>query len=250
MEDKLLAGKNSIITGCTRGIGRSILKSFVTNGSNVFACVRKQAEEFDSFCRELSASNNVRIVPICFDLSDKNTMKEAVKKITGEKLPIDILVNNAGITYNALFQMSSAEKMQEIFDVNFFAPILFTQYVVKLMLRNKQGSIVNIASSAGIDGNKGRSIYGASKAALICATKVIAAELGEFGIRANAIAPGITRTDMLSSSMTEEIIQETILNTSMERAGEPDDIAKVTLFLASDLSSYVTGQAIRVDGGL
>jgi 3-oxoacyl-[acyl-carrier protein] reductase len=250
MNEELLTGKTSIITGCARGIGRSILKLFAANGSNVFACVRKQTEEFDDFCRELSTSNNIRIVPVCFDLSDKNSMKEAVKKIAGEKLPVDILVNNAGITYNALFQMSSVEKMQEIFDVNFFAPILFTQYIIKLMLRNKCGSIVNIASLAGIDGNKGHSIYGASKAALICATKAMAAELGEFGIRANAIAPGITRTDMLNSSMTEEIIQETILNTSMKRAGEPDDIAKTALFLASDLSSYVTGQVIRVDGGL
>jgi 3-oxoacyl-[acyl-carrier protein] reductase len=124
MDKKLLAGKNSIITGCARGIGRSMLKLFADNGSNVFACVRRQTEEFSSFCDELSVNNNVRIVPVYFDLSDRGAMKGAVKKITGEKTPVDVFVNNAGITYNALFQMSSTEKMHEIFDVNFFAQIL------------------------------------------------------------------------------------------------------------------------------
>ncbi|MCK4825466.1 SDR family oxidoreductase, partial [bacterium] len=117
------------------------------------------------------------------------------------------------------------------------------------MLRKKSGSIINIASSAGIDGNAGRSIYGASKAAMICATKAMSAELGEKGIRVNAIAPGITQTEMLSS-MTEEVIEDTVQQTHLKRAGDPDEIAKASLFLASDMSSYVTGQILRVDGGL
>jgi 3-oxoacyl-[acyl-carrier protein] reductase len=249
MNKQQLVGKTAIITGCARGMGKSMLELFAKNGSNVFACARKETTEFDSFCRDLEEKNNVRILPLYFDLTDKDGMKSALKTIMSEKIPIDILVNNAGITYNALFQMSPIEKMQEVFDVNFFSPLLFTQYVIKLMLKNKKGSIINISSSAGIDGNSGRSIYGASKAALICATKAIAAELGDSGIRANAIAPGITKTDMLSS-MTDEVINDTLMNTDMKRAGEPLDIAKVALFLASDLSSYVTGQVIRVDGGL
>jgi 3-oxoacyl-[acyl-carrier protein] reductase len=249
MNDKQLAGKTSIITGCARGMGKSMLELFAANGSNVFACIRQQTNEFDDFCKELAIKNNVQIYPIYFDLADREAMKAAVKEILKQKIPIDILVNNAGITYNALFQMSTIEKAQEVFDINFFAPFFFTQYIVKMMIKNKSGSIVNIASSAGLDGNSGRSVYGASKAALICATKAIAAELGEFGIRANAIAPGITKTDMLSS-MAEEIINETIMNTNLKRAGEPLDIANTALFLASDLSSYVTGQVIRVDGGM
>jgi 3-oxoacyl-[acyl-carrier protein] reductase len=197
----------------------------------------------------LSSEYNVVIKPIYFDLSNKEEMKNAVKFIMSEKRQVDILVNNAGITYNALFQMSTIDKIQEVLDINFISPFLFTQYAVKLMLKNKSGVIVNISSSAAIDGNSGRSVYGASKAALICATKAIAAELGDSGIRANVIAPGITQTDMLSS-MTDDIINETVMNTDMKRAGKTSDIANAVLFLASDLSSYITGQVIRVDGGM
>jgi len=249
MENKQLVGKTSVITGCARGMGKCMLELFAQNGSNVFACVRTQTIEFVNYCKTLEEENGVHILPLFFDMTDREEMKSAVKRIMSEKIPVDILVNNAGITYNSLFQMSTMEKMQEVFDVNFFSPFLFTQYIAKLMLKNKKGSIVNISSSAGIDGNSGRSVYGASKAALICATKAIAAELGDSGIRANAIAPGITKTDMLSS-MTEEVIRETIQQTDMKRAGEVSDIAKVALFLASDLSSYITGQVFRVDGGL
>ena len=143
--------------------------------------------------------------------------------------------------------MSTIDQIHHTLEVNFIAPYLFTQYIVKLMLKNKSGSIINIASSAGLDGNSGRSIYGASKAAVICATKALAEELGDKGIRANSVAPGITQTDMLSS-MTEEVINETVMGTDMKRPGKPEDIANAVLFLASDLSSYITGQVLRVDG--
>jgi len=166
-----------------------------------------------------------------------------------QKRQIDILVNNAGITYNALFQMSTEEWINKTFDVNFVSPILFSQYILKLMLRNGSGAVVNISSSASLDGNSGRSIYGASKASINCATKSIAEELGSKGIRANCIAPGITQTDMLES-MTEEVINETVLSTDSKKAGTPEDIANAALFLASDLSSYITGQILRVDGGM
>jgi len=249
MEERLLDGKNAIVTGCARGIGKSIVEILAQNGANIWACARKHSEEFENYLRILSENNNVEIKPIYFDLSDKDQMKLAVKTIMNEKKTVDILVNNAGITYNALFQMSSIDKIHEVMDVNFISPFLFTQYIVKLMLKNKSGSIVNISSSAAIDGNSGRAIYGASKAALLCATKSLAAELGDQGIRANVIAPGITNTDMLSS-MTVDVINQTIMNTDMKRSGEPNDIANAVLFLASDLSSYITGQVIRVDGGM
>ena len=249
MEERLLEGKNAIVTGCARGIGSSIIEILAQNGANIWACARKKTEEFENTLLFLSAKNHVEIKPIYFDLADKDQMKLAVKTIMGEKKGVDILVNNAGITYNALFQMSTIDKIHEVFDVNFISPFLFTQYIVKLMLKNKSGSIINISSSAAIDGNSGRAVYGASKAALLCATKSLAAELGDQGIRANVIAPGITKTDMLSS-MTEEVINETVMNTDMKRAGEPSDIANAVLFLASDLSSYITGQVIRVDGGM
>jgi 3-oxoacyl-[acyl-carrier protein] reductase len=249
MEERLLKGKNAIVTGCTRGIGRSIVEIFAQNGANIWACARKKTEEFEETLQLLSDKFNIEIKPVYFDLTDKEKMKIAVRTIMSDKKDIDILVNNAGITYNALFQMSTIDKLNEVFDVNFISPFLFTQYIVKIMLRKRSGSIINIASSAAIDGNPGRSVYGASKAALLCATKSLAAELGDQGIRANVIAPGITKTEMLSS-MTEEVINQTVINTDMKRSGEPIDIANAVLFLASDLSSYVTGQVIRVDGGM
>lgn len=249
MGKRLLLGKNAIITGCARGMGHKMMEVFAENGANLWACARKQTEQFEQDVKDFSEKYDVRITPVYFELTDSNEMKQAVKQIMSAKQPIDILINNAGITYNALFQMSTIEQIHNTLEVNFVAPFLFTQYIVKLMLRNGGGSIVNIASSAGQDGNSGRSVYGASKAAVICATKALAEELGVKGIRANAIAPGITNTDMLSS-MTEEVIQETVNNTNMKRLGQPLDIANAALFLASDLSSYMTGQVLRVDGCL
>ncbi len=249
MSTKLLNGKNAIVTGTARGIGHKIVEVFASNGANVWACARKQTEEMDAYCKELSEQYGVEVKPVYFELTDRTAMKEAFKSIMAEKKPIDILVNNAGITYNALFQMSNEEKIKESFDINFTSPYLFSQYVIKLMLRAGQGSVVNISSTAAIDGNSGRSIYGATKASVWCASKSMAEELGPKGIRVNCIAPGITQTDMLSS-MTEEVINETVMATDSQRAGTPEDIANAALFLASDLSSYITGQILRVDGGM
>ncbi len=245
----LLKDKNIIITGSARGIGNVILETFAANGANVWACARTKTEEFEDNAHALSEKYHVEIWPVYFDLVDHDQLKTAVKSITSAKRTVDALVNNAGVTYNALFLMSPITKMHEVFEVNFFSPFVFTQYIAKTMIRQKKGSIINISSSAGIDGNAGRSVYGASKAAVICATKAMAAELGEFGVRVNSIAPGITQTSMISS-MTDKVIQDTILQTDMKRIGNPHDIANTALFLASDKSSYLTGQVIRVDGGL
>lgn len=249
MSAKLLAGKNAIVTGTARGIGHKIVEVFAANGANVWACARKQTPEMDAYCKDLSEKYGVEVKPIYFELTDRVQMKDAVKSIMSEKKPVNILVNNAGITYNALFQMSNEDKIKESFDINFTSPYLFSQYIVKLMLKNGGGSVVNVSSTAAIDGNSGRSIYGATKASVLCATKSMAEELGSKGIRANCIAPGITQTDMLSS-MTEEVINETVMATDSQRAGMPEDIANAALFLASDLSSYITGQILRVDGGM
>jgi 3-oxoacyl-[acyl-carrier protein] reductase len=246
----LLKGKSAIITGCARGIGKSMLNAFAENGANVWACCRAQTDAFEQFVAELAEANGVRITPLYFDLVDGAKMKEAVKVIMAERIPVDALVNNAGITYNALFQMTSLEKMREVFDVNFFAQMIFTQYIVKLMVRQKSGSIINISSSAALDANPGRGAYGASKAAVICMTRAMAHELAEHNIRANAIAPGITDTDMVAASMSDAVIQATVEQTRLKRMGKPSEIASAAVFLASDLSSYITGQVLRVDGGL
>jgi 3-oxoacyl-[acyl-carrier protein] reductase len=246
----LLKGKNAIITGCAKGIGRSIVETFAKNGANIWACARKQSNDFEEYTSNLAKEYGVHISPVYFDLVDSEQMKAGVRLIASSKQRIDILVNNAGATHNALFLMTTREKLLQMFEVNFFSQYVFTQYIVKLMLRGKCGSIVNIASTAALDGNPGRSAYGASKAAVICTTKALAAELAEHGIRANAIAPGITDTDMVEQSMTEHIVCETVEQTSLRRMAKPVEIANAALFLASELSSYVTGQVIRVDGGM
>ncbi len=246
----ILDGKNAVITGCNRGIGNEILCTFAENGANIWALVRHESSSFTAQIQSLSKDYNVVIKPIYVDFSDNAQIKNAAKIIISSKQPVDVLVNNAGITYNALFQMSSLDKMQEIFQINYFAPMILSQYIVKLMIKHGGGSIINLSSSAAIDSNSGRSVYGASKAAILCSTRTIATELGSKGIRANCIAPGITNTAMVAESMSEEVINDTVAKTMLKRIGKPIDIANTALFLASDLSSYITGQVIRVDGGL
>lgn len=246
---KLLRGKNVIVTGTAKGIGKQMAETFAANGANVFAHARIQSEEHDSFCRELEKQYGVRVMPLYFDTRDAGAVKEAMKAIRETKLPVDGLVNNAGITCNSLFQMTSMEEVRNQMEVNFFAPFLFTQYVSKLMVRNKKGSIVSISSSAALDGNSGKSAYGASKAALLTMTMCISEELAASGIRANVICPGATATDMLSTmpAYATDIQKEAAF---LKKIGTPQDIANTALYLLSDHSSYITGQVIRVDGGV
>ncbi len=245
---KLLTGKTAVITGCNKGIGKAILESYAANGATIFACVRKESSAFTKLVQQLCEKNSVCITPIYFDLSNMEELKRAVNQIKNSKERIDILVNNAGIAYNALFQMSSVDKIKEIFDVNFVAPFVFTQYLAKLMVRQKSGNIITISSTSALDANDGKSVYGSSKAALICMTKVIASELKMFGIRANSIAPGLTNTDLLDH-LPKEIISTIKNSLSQNKIAKPSDIAGVAVFLASNLSAHISGQVIRVDGG-
>ncbi len=246
---KLLEGKNVVVTGTAKGMGKQMVETFAENGANVFAHARTETNEHKAFCKELEEKYGVQIMPIYFDLRDADAMKDAIKTIRGAKLPIDGLVNNAGITYNSLFQMTNMEELRNQMEVNFFAPFLFTQYISKLMVRNKKGSIVSVSSSAALDGNSGKSAYGASKAALLTMTMCISEELAATGIRANVICPGVTATDMLST-MPDYIMDIQKEATFLKKVGTPGDIANTALFLLSDYSSYITGQVIRVDGGV
>jgi 3-oxoacyl-[acyl-carrier protein] reductase len=245
----LLKGRNVIITGTNRGIGRAMLEAFSANGANVIAHARTKSDEFDAAIASLQNTYGAIITPAYFDLTDYIATKAFVKDLVSRKIGVDALINNAGITHNALFQMTREEDLRQQFEMNFFSLFLFTQQISRLMTRRQSGSIVNIASSAGMDGNPGKSVYGAAKAAVICMTKSIAAELGASHIRANAIAPGITETDMLSS-MPERVVIDAKNAADLRRGGKPNEIADAAVFLASDLSSYITGQVIRVDGGL
>ena len=246
----LLKGKTAVITGCNRGIGKKILEIFSEHGATIFACVRNIDEEFNSFSNVLTKKFNNQIIPIQLDLSDDNKIKEASNKIINYNKNIDILINNAATIHTAIFQMTSIKKLKEIFDINFFSQTIFTQYILKSMIKNKKGSIVYISSSSALDGNEGRSAYAATKAAIITQAKVLSRELGAHNIRVNSIAPGLTNTDMMQKNHKREKIDEVISRTSLRRIGEPKEIANMVLLLSSDLTSYITGQNIRVDGGM
>ncbi|ASY77679.1 SDR family NAD(P)-dependent oxidoreductase [Pectobacterium polaris] len=245
----LLQHKNVLITGTRRGLGRAMIDAFAANGANIYAHAREEDAEWLSELSAVAEKYNVNIWPLCFDMTDYVAMKLVIKRLAADKRPIDAVVNNAGIILNSLFQMTTEEALRKQFEVNFFSVFLFTQYIAKFMARQRQGSIINIASTVALDGNPGKSAYGASKAAVIAMTKSIAAEMGEFGIRANCIAPGVTDTDMLDT-LPAHILADTKNATDLRRVGQPMEIADAAVFLASELSSYITGQVIRVDGGL
>jgi len=246
----LLDNKTAVLTGSNRGIGKKILEVFSMNGAKVFACVRENNDSFKSYVDQLEKKTKNQIITIKLDLSNEEEIKNAANEIVSLKIPIDILINNAGIIHNSIFQMTSINKFKEIFDINFFSQALFTQYILKSMVKNKKGSIVNISSTSGIDGNAGRSAYSASKAALISQSKALSRELGIHNIRVNTIAPGLTNTDMMKNNTTKNVIENVLKDVSLKRLADPEEIANAVLLLSSDLSSYITGQTIRVDGGM
>ena len=246
----LIQNKTAVITGCNRGIGKKILEVFSANGATIFACVRNVSEEFKTFTNEMEKKFNNKIIPIQFDLNDEDQVKKAASSILSSNSPIDILVNNAATIYTALFQMTSIKKLKETFETDFFSQTLFTQYILKSMIKKKSGSILYISSSSALDGNEGRSAYSSAKAAMIAQAKVLSREVGVYNIRVNAIAPGLTNTDMMRKNTPEEILNEVTTRISLKRIANPEEIANVALLLSSDLSSYITGQVIRVDGGM
>ena len=198
----------------------------------------------------LSQKYNVAVHPIYFDLGQERTIKEGASEILKYKVPISGIVNNAGVIgAKSLFLMTSMEDIRHTFDINFFGHVFLTQRLLKNMIRNKSGSIVNISSAAALDGEPAQFEYVASKAAMIGAVKKWANELGAYGIRANAVAPGVIETDMVSEMKTE-LLSGTVGNTALHRLGRPDEIAKAVVWLLSDDSGYMTGQVVRIDGGL
>ncbi len=245
----LLKGKNAVITGCLKGIGRSTLDAFAKNGANVWACCQEKTDEFESHITQLQSENGVWIKPLYFDFLDESELKTAVKQIHRDKHAIDALINVAGITKDSLFQMVSMSDMRTIFEVNLFAQILFSQYITKIMLKSRSGSIVFISSISGLDGNIGQLSYSSSKAAIVGAVKTLSAELGPRGIRVNAVAPGVIDTEM-TKGVSGDSLEKLIGSSALKKIGHPGEIANANLFLASDLASYITGQIIRVDGGI
>ena len=246
----MLKNKNVIITGSNRGIGHAILKLFAQNRANIWACTRSENSVFKEELKKLSKENKVKIKNINFDLNDISQVKDSAKQILNEVNKIDVLINNAGIIDTSLFQMTKIEKIKQIFNINFFSQLEFTQIIIKKMINKKDSSIINISSTAALEPAPGRIAYSASKSALITFSQILSKELSKFNIRVNVIAPGLTDTDLMHKSHSEETINEVLNSISIKRIGKPLDIANLVLFLASDLSSYINGQVIRIDGGM
>ena len=242
----MLKNKVAFITGASRGIGLATAELFAQNRAIVYANARTTGC-LDPLAEKLQKEQNATLIPLYFDVTDNKSVKDAVVRIKKEQGRIDVLINNAGVMKDAMIGMISGDMMRELFEVNVFAVTELLQLSARIMKKQNNGSIINIASIVGVSGNKGQLAYSASKGAVISLTKTAAKELAEFNIRVNAVAPGMIDTDMFNS-IGEELVSEYIRSIGMNKLGTPDDVANVCMFLASDLSSYITGQVLGVDG--
>lgn len=242
LNSDLLKDKVVLITGSNRGIGRGILECFLENGAIVYA-VSRFADAFE----EILIKDSGTLIPCYLDITDKNAVRDLFSQIKSTHNRLDVLVNNAGVMQDALLGMITQEQMEKTFSVNVFSMILLMQYSVKFMGRQKSGSIINLTSIMGIQGNAGQIVYSASKGAVISMTKSAAKELAPMNIRVNAIAPGIIKTDLLNT-LSDQKMEQSLLKVGMGRIGTPYDVAQTALYLASDMSEYVSGQIIGVDG--
>ena len=245
---KLLENKVALITGGSRGIGRSIVEKFVSNGCNVAFTYNRSASEAELIESNLSKKN----LKIKGYKSDASKFKEAellANSVVSEFGKIDILVNNAGITKDNLLMRMSEDDFNQVLSVNLNSVFNMTKAVQREFLKNKNGSIINISSVVGIKGNAGQSNYSASKAGIIGFTKSIALELGSRNIRSNVVAPGFIETEM-TKNLSEDTLKSWYSSIPLKRGGKPSDIGNVCVFLGSDMSSYMTGQVLVVDGGM
>ena len=245
----LLKNKTAVITGCNRGIGFSILETYLKNGANVIACVRNKSDLFrdkiDLFSKKFEAKVNV----VKFNLENEEEIEKGFLEIKKISPKIDILVNNAGINQMSLFQMTTLKTFRSVFDVNFFSIVSLTQKILKIIVKKNNSKIINIASNAADLSSQGRAAYAPSKAALLSFTKVLSKEMGSYSINVNAIAPGLVNTDMMKNT-PQKAIEEALNMTPLKKAAEPIDVANVALFLASDQANHISGETIYVTGGM
>ncbi|OEH86750.1 3-oxoacyl-ACP reductase [Desulfuribacillus stibiiarsenatis] len=247
----LLLGKIALITGATRGIGKATASIFARNGAKVLLNGRNEQELklLADEINELTEFHVRRAEVVAYDVCDDNETKRTFQYIQKQYKRLDVLVNNAGILDDALLGMIQYSQLQQTMETNLFATISHMQWSARLMQRQKTGAIINISSIIGRVGNAGQVVYGASKAGVIGATLSAAKELASYNIRVNAIAPGFIDTDMVKQ-LPESKYLERLQSIAMQRIGKPEEVANTALYLASDLSSYVTGQVIGVDGGM
>lgn len=245
---KLLEGKVALVTGATRGIGRAIALKFAENGANVAFTYLSSVSAAESLVSEIEALG-VRAAGFASNAADFAGAHDVVERVVAEFGQIDILVNNAGQTKDGLMMRMNEEQWDSIIDTNLKSAFNFIHAVTPLMARRRAGSVINMSSVVGTNGNAGQCNYSASKAGLIGLTTSFAKEMGARGIRCNAIAPGFIETDM-TDKLNEATKQAIISSVSLGRMGSADEIADVALFLASDMSSYITGEVIKVTGGM
>lgn len=247
--EQLLLNKVCIITGAAQGIGKAIAEQFAADGGIVYACDR-QIDSMDEWAQECSRKYATKIIPLYFDITDTVEVKNAFMAINREEGKIDVLVNNAGVVFNKKIGMIVRAEMELMFKINVIAVIEMYNWFARLMARNKSGSIVNMASITAMLGSPGQVAYSATKGAIVSVTKSAAKELATSGIRVNAVAPGIIKTERFAElyEATGDKIDERIRRIALGRLGNPEDVANACAFLASDRSSYISGQILGVDG--
>ncbi|MCP9200648.1 3-oxoacyl-[acyl-carrier-protein] reductase [Gramella sp. GC03-9] len=245
---KLLEGKNAIITGGSRGIGKGIAEVFAKHGANVAFTYNSSAEAAEALAKELEEFG-VKAKAYKSNAASFSEAQELIDEVNKEFGSIDILINNAGITKDNLLMRMSEEDFDKVIEVNLKSIFNMTKAVQRTMLKQRSGSIINMSSVVGVTGNAGQANYAASKAGIIGFSKSMAQELGSRNIRTNVIAPGFIETEM-TEKLDEKTVQGWRDAIPLKRGGKPEDIANACVYLGSDLSSYVTGQIIHVDGGM
>ena len=246
---KLLEGKTALITGASRGIGKAIARKFAREGASIAVTNIVEDEEFLNTIDQIKSETNAQIKGYISNAASFEDSQRVVNEIINDFGKIDILVNNAGITRDTLLMRMSEDQWDAVITVNLKSVFNLTKAVIQPMLKAKKGSIVNMSSVVGVSGNAGQSNYSASKAGILGFTKSVAKELGSRNIRSNAIAPGFIITEM-TENLPPDIKSDWISKIPLKRGGTPEDVANTALFLASDLSSYITGQTIHVCGGM
>ncbi len=245
---ELLKGKVALITGATRGIGKGIAVKFAENGANVaftYVSSETKAAELE---KELEAKG-IKAKGYKSDAAKFESAEELITNIVADFGTVDVVVNNAGITRDTLLMRMTQEQWDEVIDTNLKSVFNVTKSVLKTLLKQRSGSIINLSSVVGVKGNAGQSNYSASKAGIIGFTKSMALEIGSRNIRCNVIAPGFIETEM-TGALDEKVVNEWRNSIPLKRGGSPEDVANLALFLASDMSSYVTGQVVNVCGGM
>ncbi len=244
-----LQGKVIAITGSSRGIGFCVAKTFAENGASLIMNAKNNNSNFKKRCEEIRDVYGVSVIECPGDVGNPETAQNIAKVAFSDFRRLDVMVNNAGILQDALIGMIDQDQVRQTISINLEGVIFCSQAAARVMRRNKKGSIINLTSIIGTNGNTGQMVYGASKAGVIGATISSSKELAPDGIRVNAIAPGYIETDMIKD-IPADTHQKRLNSIGMGRIGLPQDIANIALFLASDLSTYITGQTIGVDGGM